>query len=163
VGLIGNRGPRLLLILHGRATDSRSREIDRDLNAVGDFDERDAAVHPVFLAVKGHGSGDGAVARASAGYREKQLLGLGDSADGEVAIDLKGGRAGLYDLGRFEGDLGIVLGVEEVLALQLVVLHSAACIDRGRLNLDVQNTGGDISGGEGQGGVPLIEGTCYCD
>lgn len=62
-----------------------------------------------------------------------------------------------------EGDQRIVLDVEEVFALQLAVLHSATGIYRGRLNLDIQNPTGDISGWKRERGVPLVEFTDYSD
>jgi hypothetical protein len=50
-----------------------------------------------------------------------------------------------------------LLDVEEVLAFQFVVFHAASGIDRGRLNLDVQDACGDVGRGEDQGGFPLVE------
>ena len=44
---------------------------------------------------------------------------LGDALDGQVAGDLEAGRAGLLDAGRDEGDLRVVLDVEEVVAAQV--------------------------------------------
>jgi len=44
----------LLLQLQRRPAGSFPLEVDGHLNAVGSFDERNAAVHPVVLTVEGH-------------------------------------------------------------------------------------------------------------
>jgi hypothetical protein len=48
----------LLLQVDGRPANALAIEVDGDLYAVCDFDEGDAAVHAVLLAVEGHGTGN---------------------------------------------------------------------------------------------------------
>jgi hypothetical protein len=43
---------------NGRPADTLPLQIHGYLDAVGDFDERDAAVHSVLLSVEGHDSVD---------------------------------------------------------------------------------------------------------
>jgi hypothetical protein len=105
----------LLLEHHRRPGDARANQVDRHLDAIGDLDEGDAAVHAVVPAIECHRPLGCALAGALAGDRQRKMLRLGHSADGEVTVQFESVRAGLYDLGRFECDVRIVLGVEEIL------------------------------------------------
>jgi len=55
-----SHGLRLGLLLEGhrRPADPRCFEINTDLDAVGDLDERDSAVHSILFAVEGHCPGN---------------------------------------------------------------------------------------------------------
>jgi hypothetical protein len=154
---------RLFLKGQGRSADALAFEIDCDLDAVGDLDEGNAAVHAIVFAVEGHGATDVARAGALAGNFQGERFGLRHSANRKRAGYIKGSRTGLYNLAGMKGDQGILVGVEEVFALQLVVLHPASGINRGGLNLDVQDARGDIWGCKGEGGIPLLEFTFNCD
>ena len=89
-------------------------EGDRYLDAIGDPDERNAAVHPELFTVERHCALDLTGARPFPGDREQQCLGFGDTPDGEVTLNLEGLRPGLHNLLRDEGDEWIALYVEEV-------------------------------------------------
>src|ERR1700746_50179 len=116
----------LLLEGWGQACDPLPLEVDVDLDAIGDFDEGYAAVHAVLFAVEGHSADDGSRRGPFAGVFDLQCLLFGDAANGEVAVDFETGGTGLANLGRAKGDVRILLGVEEILALQLAVFHAAA-------------------------------------
>jgi hypothetical protein len=148
---------QLLLEDEVGAADQDALEVDGDFDAVGDFDQGDAFVHAVVLAVEGHGPFDGAFAGALAFDGELEGLGLRDAADGEIADDVEGCGAGLDDLGGVEGDERILIDVEEVFALELGVLHAAAGVDCGGLDFDVEDAGGGVGGGKFEGGIPLFE------
>src|SRR5580700_9508797 len=94
----------LLLEDERGAADLFGGEMDCDLDVVGDFDERDAAVHSVVLAIEDHFAVDMLEAFCGAGESESQLLGVCDAADREVAVDFEAGRRGLNDLRRMERD-----------------------------------------------------------
>ena len=66
-----------------------SFQVHGHLDAVGDFDEWDSAVHSVIFTIEGHRSCDRIVAGSFADKRKAQLLGFGDSANGKVAIHFK--------------------------------------------------------------------------
>src|SRR5258708_3626839 len=104
----------LLLENQWRAADSRPLEVDVHLDAIGDSDKRNAAVHPVVLAVEVQRPGNPAGAGTNAGHRKCQRLGSGNSADRKVAVHLEGGGTGLGNTRRLERDQRIVGGVEEV-------------------------------------------------
>src|ERR1700744_2174413 len=122
--------PRLTLFLqvHRGTADAFAKKVTLHLNAVGDLNEGDATVHPVLLAVEGHDPLHLAYACPDTGNRQRQRLRFGDSAYREGTRYIKGVWTGLNNLGRFETDQRIVLGVEEVFALQLAVLHAASGI-----------------------------------
>ena len=147
----------LLLVHQSGAADLVHPDVDVDLDVVGDLHERDAAVHAIVLAVEGHGSFDCAVAGSLARNGQLEGFGLGDSAYGKGSGDIKGVRAGLNNLRRVEGDQRVLFHVEEVFAFEFFVLHAASGVDRGRLDVDVQDARGDIGGFELQGGAPLVE------
>ena len=73
-----------------RPTDSLRVEFDGHLNAVGNLDEGNAAVHPVLLAVEGHRSRNRACSSAPSGNRQRQLLGFRHSAYRKVPSTSKG-------------------------------------------------------------------------
>jgi hypothetical protein len=75
----------LLLQVDRRPADPFSGEIDGYLYTVSNFDERNATVHAVLLAVEGHYPFDSASTFLVAGNRKRELLLLGDSAYREVA------------------------------------------------------------------------------
>src|SRR4029077_1190024 len=68
----------------------------------------------------------------------------------------------LYNLVRMKRDQGILLSVEEVLALQLAVLHSASGTHAFCLDFDVQGTGCYVGRCKGEGGIPLVESAGNC-
>src|ERR1700678_500773 len=131
------RWTSLLLEDQRRPAHSLRHQGDVNLDAVGDSDEGDAAVHPVVLAIEVQRPINLARAGALAGHGECELLGSGNSADRKVAVDLEGVGTGLYEFRRLERDQRIPFDVEEVFALQLAVLQAASGINRGSLNLDV--------------------------
>src|SRR5271169_4839615 len=151
-------GKKLLFVDEAGAADLVGDEVDVDFDAVGDFDEGNAFVHGVVFAVEGHGADNDAVASAFAGDGEEELFGFGNAADGEVAVDLEGVGAGLHEFVGEKGDVGILIGEKEVLALQFAVLQTTSGLDTVCVNLDVQDGGGDVGRGERQGGVPFLEG-----
>ena len=109
---IGNEW--LLLKYQRRSAYSLPFEVDCHLDPISDFDERNAAVHAIVLAVEGHRPFDLARTSPLAGKRKRQLLGFGHSAYCEVADVIKRVWAGLYNLRRVKRDQRIVLGVEKV-------------------------------------------------
>jgi hypothetical protein len=147
----------LLLVDEARAAGLIHLEVDVDFDAVGDFDEGDTAVDAVVFAVEGHGSFYGALAGPLAFDCHFEGFRLGDSPDDEVAEDVEGVRAGLDDPGRVEGDEGVLIDIEEIFALEFFVLDAASGANRGSLDFDVEDTSGDVAGGEGERGVPLVE------
>jgi len=153
----GAPGRGLLFVDEAGAAGLVYFEVDVDFDAVGDFDERDAAVDAVVFAIEGHGSLDGALAGPLAFDRQFEGFGLGDASYGEVAGDVEGVGAGLHDLGRAKGDQRVLFDVKEVFALEFFVLDAASGADGRRLDLDVEDACGDVRGGEGEGGVPLVE------
>ena len=154
----------VLLLEHERGTAYLfGGEMDCDLDVVGDFDERDAAVHSVVFAIEDHFAVDVLETLCGAGQSESELFGVCDTADGEVAIDFESGWRGLNDLRRMERDRRIVLHVEKLFALELAILHAASGIDGVGLDLDVEDTGSDVGSCEGEGGVPLVELACELD
>jgi len=56
-----------------------------------------------------------------------------------------------------KGDERSVLGIEEIFAFQLAVLHAAPGIHRVSLNLDIQNASRRLRRTKGQSRVPLVE------
>src|SRR5204863_189488 len=72
---------------------------------------------------------------------------LGDAVHGEVAGDVEDVlAAGRGDLGRLEGDLGELVGVEEVGAAEVLVAVGHATVDGGGLDADVDRRGGGAGG-----------------
>ena len=71
---------RLLLKNYRRPADSLPLEVDGYFDAVGDLDERYAAVHPIVLAFERHCPFNGACACPLIGNRKQQLLGFSRSA-----------------------------------------------------------------------------------
>ena len=86
------------------------------VDMVRDFDERNALVHPVVLAVEHHCTFDFPRTGPFAGNRQSQLFGVRYPTDGEVAVDLVGFVSGLDNLRGFKGDKRIIFNVEEVIA-----------------------------------------------
>lgn len=68
-----------LLQFHRWTADAFGLECDVDLNAVGDLDEGDPAVHSKFLAVEGHAPLDLSLAGTNPGDRKRQRLRLGNA------------------------------------------------------------------------------------
>src|SRR5262245_25103510 len=81
----------------GGAADPLPVQNHGHLDAIGDPDERNAAVHPELFPVERHRALDLTRARAFPGDREQQRLGFGDAPDGEVALNLQGLRPGLHN------------------------------------------------------------------
>src|SRR5271156_2633823 len=94
----------LLLKDPRRATDSLALEVHDDLNTVRNFDERNAAVHPIVLTVERHGAGNFALAGPFAANCKNQLFRLGHTANREVAVELNRVGTGLCDLRRVKSD-----------------------------------------------------------
>ena len=92
---------------------------DRYLDAVGDLDEGNAAVHPVVLAVKGHCPFNAAFACAFAGKYKVQRLGFGHTANSEGPLNIKGGGTGLHNLGGVKRDVRINLESKKSLLFNL--------------------------------------------
>ena len=69
-------------------------EQDIHLDVVADSDERNALVHAVIFTVEDHLPLDLARTRSLAGDGELQLLGVGRSAYGEIAVYLVRVRSG---------------------------------------------------------------------
>ena len=83
---------------NGRPADSLPLEVDSNLDAVGNLDEGDAAVHPVVLTVEGHCPFNLAYACPLAGKRKRQRLGFRHSANRKRSLNIKGVGAGLHNL-----------------------------------------------------------------
>ena len=126
-------------------------------DTVGDSDERDAARHAVLPAIKSHGALETPGGRSFAIARESELLRLGDTANGEVALDVKSVWSGLNDFCRLESDQRRFLYVEEILTLQLTVLHVASGVDAIGFNIDVDYGAPYISRRKGNDGIPLLK------
>src|SRR5580693_4003429 len=106
-----------------RSADLLPFQSDIYFDTVGDFDERYATRHAVLFAIESHGAVETAGGRSFAVAREGEFLHLGDTANGEVALDVKGVWSGLNDFRRLESDQRRFLYVKEILTLQLAVLH----------------------------------------
>jgi hypothetical protein len=81
-----------------RPADPFWLKADTHLDAVGDPDERNPAVHSMFLAVEGHGPGNRARASPFAGNIQVQFFVPRHAANREVAIDRKCPGSGLFNL-----------------------------------------------------------------
>ena len=66
----------LRLQIHRRPAYALRMEVDTHLDAVGDLDEGDAAIHPVLLSIEGHCARDRAHSSPYAGDRKLQGLGF---------------------------------------------------------------------------------------
>jgi hypothetical protein len=124
---------------------------------VGDSDERDAARHAVFFAIKSHGAVESPGRRSFAVAREGEFLRLGDTTNGEVTFDVKSVRSCLNDSCRFESDQGRFPYIEEIFTLQLVVFHMASRADAIGLSLDVYRGAPYISRRKRNDGIPLLK------
>ena len=127
----------LLLENWWRTADTAPLQSNIYLYAIGDLDERDAAGHAAVFPIKSHGAVETPGGRSFAIARESEFLRLGNAANGEVTLNVKGVWAGLNDFGRFESDQRRFFDVKEILTLQLVVLHMASGINAAGFNLDV--------------------------
>ena len=130
---------RLLLEDQWRPADSLSYEVDVNFNAVGNFDEGNSAVHPVIFPVKGHHPFNCACTGSLTGYGEGQRFRLRHPTDCKCALNVNAAVAGLRDLRGMKRDVGVMVSIEEILALQLSVLHPASRIHAACLNFDIQN------------------------
>jgi hypothetical protein len=74
-------------------------EVDINLNAVGNFYERNAAIHPVILTIERHRPFNIARACPLAGHGKAQRLGFRHSPYGKRAWNIKGVGTGLFNLG----------------------------------------------------------------
>ena len=113
----------------GWAADLFGFEGDGDFDVVGDFDEGDAAVHAVVLAIEDHFAVDVFEAVLRGGQSQGKLLRIRDAADREIAVHFENVWSSLNDLRGVEGDRGIVLYVEKFFALQFAVLHAATGVN----------------------------------
>jgi len=140
-----------------RAADLLPFQSDIYFDTVGDLDERDAARHAVLFAIESHGAVETAGGRPFAVAREGEFLRPGDTANREVALDVKSVWSGLNDFCRLESDQRRFLHVEEILTLQLVVLHAASGVDAIGFNLDVDRGALDLPRRKRNAGVPLLK------
>ena len=131
-----------------RSAGARGPELNRDFDAVGDLDKRNAAIHSVLFPIKGHRPVDGPGTGTTALNLESELFCFGNSANREVAVHIEYVRPRLNNFRRMEGDVLILLYMKKVFAFQLVVLHTAPSINTVGLDLDVQNASGHICGAE---------------
>jgi len=150
---------QLVLQSDWRSADPLRLEIDTHLDPIGDLNERNAAVHPVLLAVKCHRPLNRAGPSPRAGNGERQLLGFGHSADRKVPIHFESVGTGLYDLRRLKCDQRIIFDIEEILALELAVFHATSGVHAIGLNLDVQHACRHVRGRKSQGRLPFVERT----
>src|SRR5271170_2349814 len=148
---------RLFLKYKRWSADPTTLEGHTYFDAVGDFDERNTAVHAELFAVERHGAFDLPAPCALATHGKAQGFGFGDAADREGPLHVKCVRTGLHNFCRVERNVWIIFGVEEVFALQFVVFHAASGIHGIRVNLDVQHAGRGVRGRKGQRGFPLTE------
>ena len=91
------RNLNLLFKNWSRSANLLPFQSDIYFDTVGDLDERDAARHAVLFAVESHGAVETAGGRPFAVARESEFLRLGDTANGEVALDVKSVWSGLND------------------------------------------------------------------
>jgi hypothetical protein len=122
-----------------RPADSIGYQVDRNLDTVSNLDEGYPAVHPVavVLPVKRHCAFNLTVSCSFTGKGQIQRFVLRDSANGKSSIYLSGVGARLYNLGGVKGDHRVLVGLEEILALQLSVLHAASGFHADCLNFNV--------------------------
>src|ERR1700741_2166102 len=106
---------KLLLENWWRTADTVPLQSNIYLYTIGDLNERDAAGHAVVFPIKSHGAVETPGGRSFAIARESECLRLGNAANGEVTLNVKGVWAGLNDFGRFEGDQRRFLYVKEIL------------------------------------------------
>ena len=134
-------GPRfqhgLLFKEQRRSADPLHLEVNCDLHAVGNSDERNAAVHPELLAIERHCSFDLSRALPLRVIRESQCLLFRNAANGKCSWNIKRVGTRLYNLRGTKRYIGIFLRVEEIFAPQLVVLE--AC-DSPELEAPVKST-----------------------
>ena len=140
-----------------RSADLLPFQSDVYLYTVGDLDERNAARHTVVFAIESHDAVETAGGRSSAVAREREFLRLGDTANCEVALDVKSVWSGLNDFRRLESDQRRFLYVKEILTLQLVVLHVVSGVDAIGFNLYVYRGAPDIPRRKLNAGVPLLK------
>jgi hypothetical protein len=88
-------------------------------------------VHPVALPVKRHRAFNLTVSGSFSGKGQIQRFVLRDSANGKSSLNFSGVRAGLYNLGGVKRDHRVLINVEEILTLQLSVLHAASGVHAG--------------------------------
>jgi hypothetical protein len=140
-----------------RSADLLPFQSDIYFDTVGDFDERDATRHAVLFAIESHGAVETAGGRSFAVAREGEFLHLGDTANGEVALDVKVVWSGLNDFRRLESDQRRFLYVKEILTLQLAVLHVVSGVDAVGFNLDVYRGARDLPRRKRNLRVPLLK------
>src|SRR6202140_5227827 len=112
-----------------RTADTAPLQSNIYLYAIGDLDERNTTRHAVVFAIKSHGAVESAGGCSFAIARESEFLRLGNAANGEVTLDVKGVWPGLNDFRGFESDQRRFFDVKEILTLQLIVLHMASGVD----------------------------------
>src|SRR5215469_11837594 len=147
----------LLFKEQGRSADPLRLEVNRDLHAVGNSDERNAAVHAELLAVERHCPFNLSRALALTVIREGQCLRLRYAAYGKCSWDIKCMGTGLYNLCGTKRYVRIFLHVEEIFAPQLVILEATSGVHAGRLDLDIENACRNIRRSKRQRGIPLVK------
>src|SRR5215467_2500089 len=127
----------LLLKDQWRAANSVDYQKDRHLDAIGNLDERNTAIHAVVLSIKGHCSRNLPVARPLSRTNQMQCFVLRDSANCELARKVGGVWTGLYNLCGVKCNVRVLSDVEEIFAFQLSILHPASGINAACLNLNI--------------------------
>src|SRR6516165_3263483 len=140
----------LLLKEQRRSADPLHLEVNCDLHAISNSDERNAAVHPELLAIERHCSFDLSRALALRVVRKSQSLGFRSAANGKCSWNIIGVGARLYDLCGTKRYVRIFFYIEEIFALQLVVLEATSGIHAGRVHLDIENACRNICRGKCQ-------------
>src|SRR6516165_11011701 len=128
-----------------RPADSLPPKVDIDLNAVRYLDKWNVAIHPVVLAVKGHGPNNVPRWCALTGIGENQFFLFFDATYRKVAFQFECGGTGLGNFSGSKRNVRVSIYVKEVLASQFAVLYAAAGVHAICLNFDVQNTRRNIS------------------
>jgi hypothetical protein len=90
---------QLFLIKHARSGNLLGLEVHANLNTVGDFYERNAAIHPVILTIERHHPFNIARACPLAGHGKVQRFGFRYATYCKSARNIKGVGTSLFNLG----------------------------------------------------------------
>ena len=129
---------------HRRSADTLGFQVNRHFDPVGDFHKRNILGHPVIFAIESHRPNDRAGTRSDTGNRQVQSFWLGYSPYGEIARDVKSICPSLGDSRRLERNYGKFFDIEEVLVLQLAVLHSTSGVYAVSLDFDIKHARGHV-------------------
>lgn len=147
----------LLLKEQRSAADACHLEINRDFHPIGNSGEGNAAIHPELFAVERHCPLDLSLAFSLNIIGECKCLLFRNAAYRKRSRDIKRVRTCLYNLAGMKRDIRIHLYVEEIFALQLVILEATPRIYAVRLDLDIKNTCRNIRRSKFQRCIPLVE------